>query len=275
MTRPAKITIYVLLIVAAALFTTPFLFTLSTALKTAQEISDDPGRLIPQKPTLENFGKAWTALPFPRFVGNTVFVTVLATLFQVVTGSLVAYGFARFNFRGRNALFYMMLATMMLPGQVTMIPVFMIWRELHAIDTFYPLILPALFGGGAFNIFLLRQFLLGIPRELDEAAMIDGAHYFTIWWRILLPLSAPAVATVAIFSFIGHWDAFDGPLIYLNSPEKYTVAIGLRMFQDSFGTDLEQLMAASLIHILPTVLLFFCAQRYFLKGISLSGLGGR
>lgn len=275
MNRPAKITVYVLLIVIATMFTIPFLFTLSTALKTAQEISDEPGRLIPQKPTLENFAKAWTALPFPRFVMNTVFVTVLATLFQVLTGSLVAYGFARFNFKGRNTLFYMMLATMMLPGQVTMIPVFMIWRELHAIDTFYPLILPALFGGGAFNIFLLRQFLLGIPRELDEAAMIDGAPYFTIWWRILLPLMSPAVATVAIFSFIGHWDAFDGPLIYLNSPEKYTVAIGLRMFQDSFGTDLEQLMAASLIHILPTVVLFFCAQRYFLKGISLSGLGGR
>lgn len=275
MSRTAKITVYVLLLVIAALFTIPFLFTLSTALKTAQEISDEPGRLIPQKPTLENFAKAWTALPFPRFVMNTVFVTVLATLFQVITGSLVAYGFARFNFKARNTLFYMMLATMMLPGQVTMIPVFMIWRELHAIDTFYPLILPALFGGGAFNIFLLRQFLLGIPRELDEAAMLDGAHYFTIWWRILLPLSTPAVATVAIFSFIGHWDAFDGPLIYLNSPEKYTVAIGLRMFQDSFGTDLEQLMAASLIHILPTVVLFFCAQRYFLKGISLSGLGGR
>jgi multiple sugar transport system permease protein len=275
MSRTAKITVYVLLLVIATLFTIPFLFTLSTALKTAQEISDEPGRLIPQKPTLENFAKAWTALPFPRFVMNTVFVTVLATLFQVITGSLVAYGFARFNFKARNTLFYMMLATMMLPGQVTMIPVFMIWRELHAIDTFYPLILPALFGGGAFNIFLLRQFLLGIPRELDEAAMLDGAHYFTIWWRILLPLSTPAVATVAIFSFIGHWDAFDGPLIYLNSPEKYTVAIGLRMFQDSFGTDLEQLMAASLIHILPTVVLFFCAQRYFLKGISLSGLGGR
>lgn len=275
MSRTAKITVYALLLIVAALFTIPFLFTLSTALKTAQEISDEPGRLIPRHPTLENFPKAWTALPFPRFVMNTVFVTVLATLFQVLTGSLVAYGFARFNFKGRNTLFYMMLATMMLPGQVTMIPVFMIWRELHAIDTFYPLILPALFGGGAFNIFLLRQFLLGIPRELDEAAMIDGAPYFTIWWRILLPLMSPAVATVAIFSFIGHWDAFDGPLIYLNSPEKYTVAIGLRMFQDSFGTDLEQLMAASLIHILPTVVLFFCAQRYFLKGISLSGLGGR
>ena len=275
MTRTSRIAVYAILIAASLLFTIPFLWTLSTAMKSGQEIASDPSRLIPAQPTLQNFSKAWTALPFPRFVLNTVFITVVATLAQVLTGSLVAYGFARFQFRGRNVLFYLMLATMMLPGQVTMIPVFMIWRELRAIDTFYPLIVPAFFGGGAFNIFLLRQFLLGIPRELDEAAMIDGAHYFTIWWRILLPLSAPAVATVAIFSFIGHWDAFDGPLIYLNSPEKYTVSIGLRMFQDSFGTNLEQLMAASLIHILPTVVLFFCAQRYFLKGISLSGLGGR
>jgi multiple sugar transport system permease protein len=275
MNRSSKLAVYTLLIGMATLFTIPFVWTVSTALKSGQEIASDPSRLIPDQPTLENFGKAWTVLPFPTFVLNTVFVTVLATIGQVLSASLVAYGFSRFNFRGRNLLFYTMLATMMLPGQVTMIPVFMIWRELGAIDTFIPLILPAYLGGGAFNIFLLRQFLLGIPREFDEAAMIDGAHYFTIWWRILMPLAAPAVATIAIFSFIGHWDAFDGPLIYLNSPEKYTVSIGLRMFQDSFGTNLEQLMAASIVHILPMIVLFFVAQKYFMKGISLSGLGGR
>lgn len=275
MNRLTQVAVYVILILASTLFTIPFLWTLSTALKSSQEIAADPSRLIPQHIAWENFGKAWTALPFPRFVLNTVIVTFAATFGQVLSASLVAYGFSRFQFRARNALFYTMLATMMLPGQVTMIPVFMIWRGLGAIDTFWPLILPAYLGGGAFNIFLLRQFLLGIPRELDEAAMLDGAHYFTIWWRILLPLSGPAVATVAIFSFFGHWDAFDGPLIYLNSPQNYTVSIGLRMFQDSFGTELEKLMAASLIHILPMVILFFCAQRYFLKGINLSGLGGR
>lgn len=270
-----KAFVYIALILGASLFTIPFLWTVSTALKTGQEIAADPTRLIPKEIAWDNFGKAWTALPFPRFVANTAFLTLVCTLAQVVTGSLVAYGFSRFNFKGRNFLFYVMLSTMMLPGQVTMIPVFMIWRELHAIDTYWPLVVPAFFGGGAFNIFLLRQFFLGIPRELDEAAMIDGAHYVTIWWRVLLPLSGPALATVAIFSFLGNWDNFEGPLIYLNTPEKYTVSIGLRMFQDSFGTQLEQLMAASLVHILPTVVLFFCAQRYFLKGISLSGLGGR
>ena len=270
-----KIVVYFLLILGAVLFSIPFFWLISSALKSSQEFAENPGALLPKRFAFENFSKAWSALPFARFVANTAFITVVCTVGQVITGTLVAYGFSRFEFKARNALFYTMLATMMLPGQVTMIPVFMIWRSLGAIDTFYPLIVPAFFGGGAFNIFLLRQFFLSIPKELDEAAMIDGAHYLTIWWRILLPLSGPAVAVVAVFSFIGHWDSFEGPLIYLNSPEKYTVAVGLRMFQDTFGTNFEQVMAASLVHVLPTIILFFCAQKYFLKGINLSGIGGR
>lgn len=270
-----SIFVWLALVAGSLLFSIPFVWTAATSLKTAEEYAREPGRFIPQNPTLANFPNAWNALPFGTFVMNTVFITLVCTTASVLTGTLVAYGFSRFRFKLRNVCFYAMIATMMLPGQVTQIPVFLIWRNLNAIDTFYPLIIPAFFGGGAFNIFLLRQFFLGIPRELDEAAMIDGAGYFRIWWRIILPLSGPAIATVAIFSFIGNWDAFEGPLIYLNSPEKYTVAVGLRMFQDSYGTNFEQIMAASLIHILPTIVLFFVAQRYFLKGISLSGLGGR
>lgn len=266
---------YVLLIFGSLMFSIPFLWTISTALKSSAEYAREPGRLIPSNPDFSNFAKAWTALPFPTFVWNTILITLICTVAQVISGSLVAYGFSRFTFKWRNFLFFTMLATMMLPGQVTQIPVFLVWRKLHAIDTFYPLIVPAFFGGGAFNIFLLRQFFLSIPRELDEAAMIDGASFLRIWWRILLPLSGPAIASVALFSFIGHWDAFEGPLIYLNSPEKYTVSIGLRMFQDTFGSNFEQVMAASLVHILPTILLFFFAQRYFLKGITLSGMGGK
>lgn len=267
--------VFFTLVAGSLLFSVPFVWTFSTALKTGEEYARDPAALIPAHPTLANFPKAWTALPFPTFVMNTVFITVVCTAAAVVTGSLVAYGFSRFRFRARDPLFYAMLSTMMLPGQVTQIPVFLIWRDLHAIDTFWPLIVPAFFGGGAFNIFLMRQFFLSIPRELDEAAMMDGASYLRVWWRVLLPLSGPVVATVAIFSFLGNWDAFMEPLIYLNSPEKYTVSVGLRMFQDSYGTDFEQLMAASVIHIAPTILLFLFAQRYFLKGINLSGLGGR
>lgn len=263
-----------LLVALGILSLMPPLWTLSIALKSSQEYAHDPGRLIPRHLAWENFAKAWSALPFAHFVLNTLFIAVVATAAHVVVSSFIAYGFARFNFRGRGFAFGLLLATMMLPSQVTMIPVFLIWRSLHAIDTYVPLIVPSFFGG-AFNIFLLRQFMLGLPLELDEAAMLDGASSLCIWWRILMPLSGPALATVAVLSFLGQWDNFEGPLIYLNSSDKYTVSLGLRMFQDSFGTEFGQLMAASLVHIVPTVIIFFAAQRYFLRGLNFSGLGGR
>lgn len=264
--------VFLLLCLGATLFSIPFLWTVTTALKSNEQIFAIPPQWLPHPPQWGNFRRAWTELPFPTFVFNTVFITVIATLGQVVTASLVAYGFARFKFTGRNALFLIMLSTMMLPSQVTMIPVFMLWRELRLIDTFAPLIAPAFFGGGAFTIFLLRQFFLTLPRELDEAAMLDGANPLVIWWRILLPLSKPALVTVVLFSFIAHWDDFMGPLIYLNSTEKYTVSIGLALFQDLYGRQLELVMAAALIHILPTIILFLVAQRYFVKGIVTTGI---
>lgn len=266
--------VLLMLCLGAAIFSVPFLWTVSTALKTNQQVFSVPPEWIPRPVQWENFHRAWTELPFPTFVLNTVVITGIAVIGQVFSASLVAYGFARFRFPGRNFLFMLMLSTMMLPAQVTMIPVFLFWREVRAIDTFAPLTVPAFFGGGAFTIFLLRQFFLTIPRELDEAAMIDGASPFAIWWRVLLPLSRPALVTVVLFSFLSHWDDFMSPLIYLNSMEKYTVSIGLRMFQDMFGTQLELLMAASLIHIIPTIVLFFIGQRYFIKGIALTGLKG-
>ena len=266
---------YCALILGSIAFMIPLIWTFATALKSQEEIAAHPDRLIPQHPTFENFASAWVALPFSDFVWNTVFVTVIATTGTLLSASLVAFAFSRFEFPGRKWLFMVLLATMMLPGQVTMVPVFMIWRFFGAIDTFVPLTLPAFLGGGAFNVFLLRQFFLTIPRELDEAMLIDGATPIKIWSSLIIPLSQPALATVAIFSFIGNWDSFDGPLIYLNSPENYTVSIGLRLFQDSFGTNLGQLMAASLIHLAPTFLLFLVAQRFFVKGIAVSGLGGK
>jgi ABC-type glycerol-3-phosphate transport system permease component len=206
---------------------------------------------------------------------NTVFVTLVATVGGVLSASLVAYGFARFRFKGRNLLFVVMLSTMMLPSQVTMIPVFLEWRALGGIDTYWPLTAPAFLGGGAFFIFLLRQFYATVPRELDEAAKMDGAGPLRIWWSVLMPLSKPALATVAVFSTMGHWDEFLAPLIYLNTPEKYTVSIGLRMFQDSMATQVELLMAAALIHAAPMIVLFFLAQRFFVKGIATTGFAGR
>lgn len=267
--------VFLALLVGGFVFLTPLIWTLSTALKSPEEIANAPARFWPLVPTWKNFSDAWVALPFSNFVVNTAFVTLMATAGTLLSASLVAYAFARFDFRGKNVWFVLLLSTMMLPSQVTMVPVFMIWRHLGAIDTFFPLIVPAFLGGGAFNVFLLRQFFLTIPRELDEAMLLDGAGYFGIWWRLMLPLSGPALATVAIFSFIGNWDNFDGPLIYLNSTENYTVSIGLRLFQDTFGTNLGQLMAASLMHIAPTILLFLLTQRFFVRGIAATGIGGR
>ena len=272
--RISRIATYFVLVLGSAIVLVPFLWTIGTALKTPEQVYLVPPRWIPHPVAWGNFAKAWNALPFTLFLRNTVFVTVMCLIGQITSASLVAYGFARFKFTGRNVLFYILLGTMMLPSQVTMIPTFLIWRGFRLVDTFWPLIIPAYFGGGAFTIFLLRQFFMTIPRDLDEAAMIDGCSYFGIWWRIILPLSKPALTTVVIFSFISHWDDFMGPLIYLHSMDKYTVSIGLRMFQDMYGTQLDQLMAASLIHITPCIILFFAAQRYFIKGIVMSGIKG-
>ncbi len=233
-------------------------------------------------PQFSNFRKAWNPLdkggtlpePFYRFVLNTYTITIINIIGQTLSCSLVAYGFARFRFRGRKALFLLLLSTMMLPAQVTMIPVFLIWNKARLVDTFTPLTLPSFFAQNAFFVFLLRQFFLTIPRELDEAAMIDGCGPLRIWWSILMPLCKPAITTVAVLAFIANWDDFIGPLIYLNDLRNYTVSVALRLFQDQQGTEYNLLMAAALIHIVPVLLVFFFAQRYFVKGIATTGLKG-
>lgn len=273
-TTPGRILAWVALLGGACLFIFPLLWTVTTALKSYQQAYTYPPVWVPDPPQWGNFKEAWQILPQPFhiFVLNTYTIAALATLGTVLSCSLVAYGFARFRFRGRTPLFLVLLSTMMLPGQVTMIPVFAMWSKLGFVDTFVPLVLPAWFGVNAFAVFLLRQFYMTLPRELDEAAMIDGCSYFGIWWRILMPLSRPALITIAILTFLGGWNNFLGPLIYLNSLDKYTVAIALNMFRDQFSVRLELLMAASLIHIVPVIILFFAAQRYFIKGIAMTGL---
>jgi ABC-type glycerol-3-phosphate transport system permease component len=223
-----------------------------------------------------NFAAAWNSLPLPFhwFLLNTYTITVLNVTGQLLSCSLVAYGFARFRFPGRGPLFLLLLSTMMLPSQVTMIPLFMMWSKAHAVDTFIPLTVPSFFATSAFSVFLLRQFFMGLPRELDEAAMIDGCGPLRIWWQIIMPLSRPALITVGVLAFLGSWDDFLGPLIYLDSLRNYTVSLALRLFQDQYGTDFSLIMAAALVHIVPVVVLFFFAQRYFVKGIAMSGLKG-
>jgi multiple sugar transport system permease protein len=222
----------------------------------------------------ENYAAAWTAKPFTRFTLNTLFVTFCCILGQVLSASLVAFAFARLEWPGRNLLFFGMLATMMLPGEVTMIPNYLIFRHLGWIDTFLPLIVPSFLGGGAFFIFLFRQFFLTLPRELDEAARVDGCSSLRIYWSVLMPLCKPILATIAVFSFVAHWNDFLTPLIYLNSSEKFTLALGLQFFRGTYETDMHLLMAASTLVLLPVILVFFFAQKQFVKSIVLTGMKG-
>jgi len=251
---------------------TPFLWMVSTSLKDPGEVMLYPPKWIPSVIHWENYVAVWKVIPFATFVKNTAVVTGLCILGELSTASIVAYAFARLRFRGKTILFWLVLSTMMLPGQVTMIPVFILFNALGWVDTLKPLIVPSFFGGGAFYIFLLRQFFSSIPFELDDAAKIDGCTPFGIYWRVVLPLSKPALATVAVFSFVEHWNDFLRPLIYLNSLEKQTIAVGLRSFQGQHGTDFHWLMAASTMALIPILIIFFIAQRHFVRGMALTGM---
>ncbi len=230
-------------------------------------------------PRWENYTEALTYLPPEThyglvFLGNTLILTILSTIGTLLSSSLVAYSFARLRWPGKNLLFVLLLATMMVPGAVTMMPQFLIFRSLGWIDTLRPLWVPAFFGS-AFNVFLLRQFFMSIPTELEDAAKIDGCGAFGIYWRVMLPLVKPALASVSIMSIMGAWNSFQGPLIYLSSPEKMPLAYALQLYQTQHGGEPGLMMAASTLVVLPIIVLFFFTQRYFIEGISLSGLGGR
>ncbi len=264
----------VVLVLGAMIFMAPMYQMLTMALKTREEIQTSGAWSWPAKATLDNFGKVVfdPDLNFALFFRNTLVIAALATLGTVISSAMAAFAFARMKFRCRDRLFVILLATMMLPGMVTIIPSYMLFASIGWVNTNLPLWVPAWLGGGAFNVFLLRQFFLGIPRELDEAAKIDGAGYGAIFWRILLPLSKPVLATVGIFTFVGSWSDFMGPLIYLNDREKMTLELGLRTFQSvNQGTQWHLLMAATLITMLPIVVIFLFGQKYFVKGIALTG----
>ena len=270
--------IYLAVIVTALMFSLPFVWTAGSSLKPLTELYIFPPTLWPTEIRWANYPDVFRIAPFGRFIWNTVIITALAMFGQILSSAAVAYGFSRFRFPGRDGLFFLVLSTMMLPWQVTIVPTFLLFRYLGWINTFMPLIVPSYFGGGAFNIFLLRQFFMTIPRDLDEAAKIDGASSVRIFWNILLPLAKPALASVAIFAFIQHWNEFIAPLIFLNSPDKFTVSIGLRYFvSNPFESDEPReaiLMAASLIVALPPLVLFFSAQKYFVQGIVTTGIKG-
>ena len=270
--------LYVGLIALAFLFFFPIFWTIASSLKAPYEILNFPPIIFPAQPQWQNYVRVFTKAPFGRWIFNTVGVVGLGTAGAVLSSSLVAYSFARFRYRGRDFMFMLTLGTLMLPSQVTLIPQYILWSKMGFVNSLYPLWVPYWFGGGAFNIFLLRQFIMTLPKELDEAALIDGASRFHIFRTIILPLCVPALATVVIISFLAGWDDYLTPLVYLNSQEMYTLALGLSFFRNYPETGgLPQqhlLMAASVMTALPPVILFLAAQRYFVQGIVLSGIKG-
>jgi ABC-type glycerol-3-phosphate transport system permease component len=263
-----------LVMLFAAIILLPVAWMLSTALKTRIEVAQFPPRWIPADPQWQNFPDALTFLPFNLYFRNTAIITAIVLVGDVLMNSIFGYAFARLRAPGKELLFVLIISTMMVPYQVLMVPQYVLFHRLGWVDTIRPLTIPAWFGS-AFLIFLLRQFYRGIPTELDDASRIDGCGYISTWWRIMVPLSKPALAAAAIFSFTYNWNDFTAPLIYLNSPDKMTVAVGLASFRHRYGaTPWNLLMAASLVAVLPCVLLFFVAQRYFIQGIVVTGVKG-
>jgi ABC-type glycerol-3-phosphate transport system permease component len=262
----------------AAVFLMPLAWTLSTSLKDVATVVIFPPTLLPDPPRPENYAEIFRKAPFARWVANSVQITLLATLGTVVSATLVAYSFARFRYPGRDLFFFLTVATLILPTEVTIVPTYLLFRGLGWLDSFAPLIVPSWLGGGAFFIFLLRQFFLALPREFDEAARIDGANSLQTLWLVLLPLSRPALTTVVVVSFIGHWDEFFLPLVYLNTPALFPLSVGLRYFQNALLGEgqpmFHLLMAGATLALIPPVALFVVAQRYFVEGIVMSGIKG-
>jgi multiple sugar transport system permease protein len=266
---------YILIFIMGVIFILPFAWLVSSSFKPTGQLYLVPPRWIPRPPVLTSFISGWALLPFGSYLWNTIFVALVGALGTVISSSLVAYGFARFRSKANPVLFVLVISTMMLPNQVTLIPVYQIFSKLKWINTFLPILVPQYFAVGAFYIFLLRQFFRTIPRELDEAAKIDGCNTFRIFLFIMIPLCRPALITVLVFSLINNWNDFMTQLIYLNSEKLYTIAIGLQFFSSKYGPQqINLLMAVSLITLLPLLFLFFVAQKYFVQGIATTGIKG-
>ncbi len=268
--------IYLLVSALGVIFLVPLFWLVSSSLKEGAHIFDQPIVWFPAKPQFQNYPDAWNALPFTRFLFNTLFVTLLPLVAEVFTSAIVAYGFARFAFPGRNLLFMVMISTMFLPDAVKLIPTFLIWKQFNLIDNYDPLVLGSILGGTPLFIFLMRQFFLSVPKEIEEAAIIDGANVFQTFTRIMLPLIRPALLSVSIIGFQGHWNDFLSPLIYLNSQPKYTMTVGMFFFTGGVNErpHWEWLMAMSTIMILPILILFIFFQRYFIEGLTSGGVKG-
>ncbi len=265
--------VFLLLVGLGIFFVFPLVWMVSTSLKSNDQVYTIPTVWIPNPIVWENYPNALSRIPFLRFLINSCITSFIPVVGSIVSASMVAYSFARLNWPGRNFWFIVLLSTMMLPAQVTMIPVYILYTKLGWINTYLPLTVPWFFGG-AFYIFLLRQFFSTIPSELSHAALIDGCSHFDIWWRIFLPLSKPALTTIAIFTFLFTWNDFLGPLLYLKSEAMYTLQVGLLYFREQYSVAWQELMAASTVVLLPTLVIFFLGQRLFVEGVTLTGMKG-
>lgn len=265
--------LYLLLVAIACTMVLPFVWMLSTSLKPEGDVFIFPPEWLPPHPQWTNYAQVFKMFPFGLFAFNSLKIAILATIGQVLTCSLAAYAFSRFQFRGRDPLFLLLLATMMVPGQVTLIPTFIIMKTIGLVNTQTALVAPWWFGG-AFGTFLLRQFFMTLPAELEDAARMDGCGRLGIFWRIVVPLSTAALATLAIFVFLSNWNDLLGPVIYLSDMNKMTLTVGLALFHGQYQTQWNYLMAGSLVSMVPIFVLFVVAQKYFVQGIALSGIKG-
>jgi multiple sugar transport system permease protein len=268
-----RILLYVVISSGAAILLVPFLWMISTSLKGMTQLYVWPPAWIPDPIKWENYPNAWEQLPWLTYYKNTMVITSLCILGILCSCSIAAYGFSRLRFPGRDIIFFLLLTTMMLPGQVTMIPLYIMFAKLGWVNTFKPLIVPSWFGN-AFLIFLLRQFFMTISRELDDAARIDGCGFLGVFWHILLPLSKPALGIAVVFTFTWNWNDFLQPLIYLQSMSKFTVQLGLTFYKTPTFHDVAATMAMSVVALIPQLIVFFIAQRYFVRGIALTGIKG-
>lgn len=267
---------YILLTISALVFAFPLFWTVSSSLQTWQELRSFTPHLLPSVPQWGNYAQVFQSVPFARWMGNSFLITAITIPGTILTASLTAYSFARFHYVGKEFWFVLMLGTLMIPSQVTLIPQYVLFFNLKLINTYVPLTIGAWLGGGAFMIFLLRQFIMSIPRDLDEAALMDGATPLRILGSVLLPLMKPALTTVAILQFLNDWNEFFAPFIYLSRTQLFTAAVGLRFFQniplETRDPRDHLLMAAAAVMTLPVITLFAVAQRYFIQGVVLSGL---
>lgn len=271
--KPRQVVSLTVLILLSVVMLFPFFWLVRSSFMTDREIMTMPIQWLPKQFNFDNYREAMKVAPFGVYFRNSFLLVVVNVAGCVLSASFIAFGFTRLRFKGRNLWFALLLSTMMIPYTVLMIPQFIGWQAVGAYNTFVPLMLPAFFGN-AFNVFLVRQFYLGIPKEYDEAALVDGANYFTIYRRVIMPMAVPALCSVGVFTFMSTWNDFIGPLLYLDNPQLKTVSLGLQVFIGQFTSKYNLMLAASTLATLPMIAIYFIAQRYFIEGITFSGLKG-